>query len=106
VYYTQTLAAPSSLWRLSTAGGEPEKVLDGVIWRSFAVLQKGIYYVDDVSGVTRLRFFDLTTRLSTTIGTGLGTVRYGLTATNDGRTILFTRVDSTTNDLMLVENFR
>jgi len=89
-----------------TAGGEPLKVLDGVVWRNFVVLVRGIYHIEQTSGDSRLRFFDSATDSVTTVATGLGEVRYGLTASSDGRTILFTRVDFTIDDLMLVENFR
>jgi hypothetical protein len=41
-----------------------------------------------------------------TIAERLGAVSNGLSATRDGRTILFSRIDSSVNDLMLVENFR
>jgi len=106
VYYTQTLAGPSALWRVPVAGGEPVKVLEGVIWRNFVVLERGIYYVDQMSGESRLRFFDLATRSISTVATGLGVVRYGLSASSDGRSIFYARVDSTIDDLMLVKNFR
>jgi len=36
----------------------------------------------------------------------LGSVDFGLAASPDGRTILFTRTDSSVNDLMLVDGFR
>jgi Tol biopolymer transport system component len=57
VYYTQTLAAASPLWRLPTSGGQPAKLIDGIIWRNFVVLDRGVYYIDQASGATRLQFF-------------------------------------------------
>ncbi len=108
VYYTQTSGpVASALWRLPTAGGQPVKVLDGVVMRAFAVLERGIYYVDRVSGEARLQFLDFATARSTTIARNLGEVANGgLTASPDGRTILYTKRDSSVDDLMLVENFR
>jgi eukaryotic-like serine/threonine-protein kinase len=106
VYYTQTSAAPSILWRLDSPGGVPFKVVEGVVWRNFAVLDRGIYYIDQPSSETRLQFFDFASQRPTTIARGLGDVRYGMTASADGRTILYSRVDSSIDDLMLVEHFR
>jgi Tol biopolymer transport system component len=106
VYYTQTPYAPSALWRLPTSGGQPVKVLEGVVWRAFVILERGIYYINRLSGEARLQFFDFATGRSTTVARNLGDVRSGLTATPDGRTILYSRVDSSVDDLMLVENFR
>ena len=50
LYYTQTATGSSPLWRIATAGGDPEKVLDGVSERAFVVLEKGIYYVERPGG--------------------------------------------------------
>ena len=61
----------------------------------------------DPQGKPRLQFFDFATRKSTTVSPldrQAGTL--GLAARPDGRTILFTRNDSSVVDLMLVENFR
>ena len=44
-YYTQTSTGSSALWRIPTAGGEPQKLVDDVGERAFAVLDKGI---DDI----------------------------------------------------------
>jgi hypothetical protein len=106
VYYTQTPYAPSALWRLPTSGGQPVKVLEGVVWRAFVILERGIYYIDRPSGEARLQFFDIATRRSMTVALNLGPIDVGLTASPDGRTILYSRVDSRVDDLMLVENFR
>jgi eukaryotic-like serine/threonine-protein kinase len=119
LYYVQTVNPPSPLWRVSASGGVPVKVLEGVVVANFVVLEGGIYYIDrpsgqggvpfidPPSGETRLQYFDFATRRSTTVARNLGNVFIGpLTASPDGRTILYVRVDSSVDDLMLVENFR
>ena len=118
VYYVGGIDGPSVLWRLPASGGVPVKVLEGVYLANFAVLTGGIYYIDRPSGQggthyvdlptgeTRLRYFDFATRRSTTVARNLGTVDIPLTVSRDGRTILYSRLDSSVNDLMLVANFR
>jgi Tol biopolymer transport system component len=106
VYYTQTLSTPSALWRLPTSGGQPVKVLTGVINRAFTVLERGICYIDRPASEARLQYFDFASGRSTTVAGNLGDLRNGLTASPDGRTILYTRLDSSVDDLMLVDNFR
>ena len=106
LYYTQSQNTSNPLWRLPTSGGQPVKVLDGVVGRTFAVIERGVYYIDRPSDEARLQFFDFASGKSTTVARNLGAVRQGLTASPDGRTILYARVDSSVDDLMLVENFR
>jgi serine/threonine protein kinase len=120
LYYVQSIDGPSPLWRVPTPGGVPVKVLDGVVLGNFVVLKGGIYYIDRLavagegsthyfdrpSGETRLQYFDLATNRSTTVLRNLGDVDVPLTASLDGRTILYPRLDQSVEDLMLVENFR
>ena len=118
IYYVQTLDTTSHLWRLPTSGGFPVQVLGGVVLGNFVVLEKGIYYIDQPSGKggvhyferpsgeTRLQYFDFATRRSTTVARNLGDVDLPLTASPDGRTIFYSRLDSSVDDLMLVENFK
>jgi eukaryotic-like serine/threonine-protein kinase len=104
--YYLTFSVVSPVWRLPTSGGEPVQVLDGVVWFNFWLLEKGAYYIDRLGDETRLGYLDFVTGKSSTVARNLGQVTAGLTASPDGRTILFTRVDSSADDLMLVENFR
>jgi Tol biopolymer transport system component len=118
IYYTQTMETSSDLWRQPVAGGIPVKVLEGVVRAAFTVLDGGIYYIDrpsregglldtdQPSGETRLQYFDFATRSTATVARNLGNVFLGLTASKDGRTILYSRVDSSVDDLMLADNFR
>jgi Tol biopolymer transport system component/DNA-binding winged helix-turn-helix (wHTH) protein len=118
LYYVERADRPSPVWRVPVAGGAPVKVLDGVVLGNFDVVEGGIYYIDRISDVasvpltgrpsgdTRLQYFDFGTGRSTTVARNLGAVGFGLTASSDGRTIFFSRVDSSVDELMLVENFR
>jgi Tol biopolymer transport system component/predicted Ser/Thr protein kinase len=118
LYHVETIDRPSALWRVPLAGGAAKKILEGVYLANFVVLAGGIYYIDKPSGEsgihyvdlpsgeTRLRYFDFATRRSTTVARDLGNVDLPLTASADGRTVFYPRLDSSVNDLMLVANFR
>ena len=54
----------------------------------------------------RLQYFDFATRRSRMVAGNLGEVDVPLTASSDGRLIFYPRLDSSFDDLMLVENFR
>jgi len=117
IYFVERFERPSTLWRVPTAGGEPVKMLDGILQTAFALVDKGIYFIDQPAnasialpnrsiGETRLQYLDLSTGKVTMVARNLGNIGPGLTVSQDGRTILFTRIDSPVDDLMLVENFR
>ena len=118
LYYVQTFDKPSPLWRLPASGGVPVKVLEGVFFGNYVVREGGIYYIDKPSGQggvyyldmpsgeTRLQYLDFATRRSTTVARNLGNVDACLAVSPDGRTILYSRMDSSVDDLMLVEDFR
>jgi serine/threonine protein kinase len=101
-----SLSTVASVWRASSSGGAPVKLVDGVLWFNYSVLDKGMYYIDRVRSETRLQYLNFASGNSTTVARNLGEIGAGLTASPDGRTVLFTRMDSSADDLMLVENFR
>jgi Tol biopolymer transport system component len=116
--YVDSADRPGSIWRLPASGGAAVKLLDGVVLGNFDVVDGGLYYIDRVAreagaffterpgGETRLRYFDFSTSESTTVAENLGTVGFGLTASRDGRTVFFSRVDSSIDELIVVDNFR
>jgi hypothetical protein len=55
---------------------------------------------------TRFRFFDFATGQSTTVAHNLGNVSFGLTASRDGGTVYFARIDSFADELMIGDDFR
>lgn len=117
LYYVAAVERSSPLWRLPLGGGTAARVLDGVVLGNFDVVEGGLYYIDGVPGAggvatdrtrqqMRLRYLDFATGLSTTIAHDLGTVGFGLSASRDGRRVFYSRVDSSVDELMLVDDFR
>jgi eukaryotic-like serine/threonine-protein kinase len=110
LYFTLSpeLGASNPLWRMPTAGGQAVRVLDTVLRTLFAVLDGGIYYLDQPSAQARLQYYDFATRRSVTVARDLGDGSWsqGLTVSPDGRTVLFARRDASVDDLMLVDDFR
>ena len=95
------------IWRMPAAGGRAVKVIEGAVTGGFAVVDRGIYFLDLAPGV-RIRFYDFATRKATVVARDLGSGAEigGFHASADGRTMLFVRRESAVDDLMLVENFR
>ena len=117
LFYVDNVNGPGSVWRMSRGGLPAVKIVEGVVLGNFDVVEEGLYYIDRVSGEagsftdspdgeTRLRYFDFATSRSTTVATNLGTIGLGMSATRDGRTIFFARLDSSTDELVLVDDFR
>ncbi len=118
LYYVDRTDRSGSVWRLPVAGSPPIAILHGIVLGNFDVVDRGIYYIDRSAadagafasdrpgGETRLRYFDFDTQQSTTVATGLGTITFGLSATRDGRTVFYSRVDTSIDELMVVDDFR
>jgi len=117
LYYVDATDRPGSLWRLPAAGGPVVKIVSGIILGNFDVAEGGVYYIDRVSreaigsadrpgGETRLQYVDFRTRQSTTVAVNLGTVGFGLSVTRDGRDVFYSRVDSSLDELLVVDHFR
>jgi Tol biopolymer transport system component len=113
IYYTKVAEIGPGLWSVPVEGGEEERVLEAVRFGYWAVARSGIYFIDfDVpsEAARPMRFFDFQSRRVTQLGTVENTVRWtntpGFAISPDGRWLLYTSLESTDADLMLVDNFR
>jgi Tol biopolymer transport system component/DNA-binding winged helix-turn-helix (wHTH) protein len=109
VYYSHRFG--SGLWKVPVNGGEETEVLDfpAHLWGYWAVVNDGIYFVDDkVSPRPALKFFAFGTgRVSQVMSLEEKPIPFwpGLAISPDGKWLLYTQFDSSSGDLMLVENF-
>ena len=113
IYYAKVPEMGPGLWSVATSGGQEERVLESVRFGYWAVAHSGIYFIDfDVpSDAPRpLRFFNFQSRQVTQVGTVENTVSWtntpGFAISPDSRWLLYTSLESTDADLMLVDNFR
>lgn len=95
------------VWRMPVAGGEDELVLDRDIgWGLFAVTDRGIYFAEPEGKSGVIEFYDLRTRRSARVAAMEKPPSRGFDVSPDGRWLLYSQIDFTSSDIILVENFR
>jgi hypothetical protein len=94
-------------------GGEEVRVLDSVRFGYWAVVRNGIYFIDfdvPIDAPRPVRFFNFQSRQVTQVGTVENTVSWknppGFALSPDSRWLLYSSLESTDADLMLLDNFR
>jgi hypothetical protein len=113
LFYAKVPEAGPGLWRLPADGGPETQVLDSVRFGYWTVSRGGIYFVDfAVAGdmPRPVKFFDFLSGRVTQVGTIEATVAWtntpGFAVSPDGRWLLYTSLERTDADLMLVDDFR
>ena len=98
-----------SVWRMPLEGGEETKVIDSIRpVGGYRVREQGIYFFTppDERGRSDVCLYEFAAGKTRKILTIEGTPSFHIEASPDGRTILYTHLDQSGSDLMLVENFR
>ena len=111
-YYAKGRDIPG-IWRIAVGGGEKTPVLDhhgAGLWRSWAVSEQGIYFATaETPNRPILEFFSFATRQVTLVATfdkPISSRVTGLSASRDGRWIVYTQIDHQNSDIMLMQGFR
>jgi dipeptidyl aminopeptidase/acylaminoacyl peptidase len=105
IYYTKA-DQPGPLWKMPVEGGEEKRVVESIYGGNFAVLQRGVYFMQGAEREAALRYLDFSTGGLRTIGPLGGWVSIGLTISPDERWALYSKPDVVGSDLMLVEHLR
>jgi Tol biopolymer transport system component len=113
IYFTKVPEAGPGLWNTPVEGGEETPVLSLARFGYWALVDRGIYFVDfDVpkNAPRPVKFFAFRDRRVRDVGTVEKTVDWrnnpGFAVSPDGRWLLYSALESTDGDLMLVDDFR
>jgi Tol biopolymer transport system component len=113
LYYTKVPETGPGLWSVPIAGGEETRVLDSVRFGYWALVSNGIYFIDFSApgDLPRpVKFFSFQDRQVKQIGTVEKSVAWnnnkGLAVSPDSHWLLYSSLESTEADLMLLDNFR
>jgi Tol biopolymer transport system component/DNA-binding winged helix-turn-helix (wHTH) protein len=112
IYYSKGFGLPN-IWRLQVEGGEETPILElqkTGHGRSWAIVEKGIYFASaQTPSSSVVEFFSFSAgRVERRVATLERSIKEGppgLTVSPDGRWILYTRIDQSGSDIMLMENF-
>jgi Tol biopolymer transport system component len=113
LYYTKVPETGPGLWSIPIAGGEETRVLDSVRFGYWALVSNGIYFIDfnTPGDMPRpVKFLSFHDRQVKQIGTVEKSVAWnsnkGFAVSPDSRWLLYSSLESTEADLMLLDNFR
>lgn len=108
-YYAKGRGIPG-IWRVPVAGGEETPVLErrqAGLQRAWTVVTEGIYFATaETPSQPMIEFFNFATGKLTRIATLDKPFNKGLSLSPDRRWLIYTQIDRTGQDLMLMENFR
>ena len=106
LYFTRE-SGRGGLWKMPVEGGPETQVVPDLYRYSYAATDKGIYFAHAAAQNRNgsVEFLNFATGMAAEIVKVDKPVDLGLTVSPDGRTLLYTQVDSSGQDLMLVENF-
>jgi Tol biopolymer transport system component len=109
VYYKKGRGIPG-IWRTPVEGGEEVLVLThhkAGLGRAFTLVEKGIYFATAEDPAKPLiEFYNFATRKVTQVAALSKPFYHALSVSPDGRWLLYTQVDQSGSDIMLMENFR
>lgn len=106
LYYSRVFAE-SKLFRSLTDGSGEEEVLGSVNGRAFTVTADNIYYLRrEGNGENWLWSFETGTKREKKLARIEKNPMNGLSLAGDGKSVIYTQVDSRGSDLMMVEGFR
>jgi hypothetical protein len=110
VYYAKENAP--GIWKVAVDGGETTRVLEQGVVGGWSLTDQGICFLSNDPGGPMFHFFGFAEQKASLLRKfpkETGVVCDGdneLSATADGRRIIYTQSDQLASDLMLVENFR
>ncbi|HYU78126.1 MAG TPA: protein kinase [Vicinamibacterales bacterium] len=106
-------AKGTELWRIAVNGGDDSRVLESLSdWSRFALTEEGIYFIPArrppvrTSSDYTIDFFRMSNGRIRTVAQTDKLPFLGLTVSPDGRSLLYSQIDQSGTDLMLVENIR
>jgi eukaryotic-like serine/threonine-protein kinase len=106
-------ARGSELWRLPLNGGDESRVLAGLSdWSRYVPTADGVYFISGAlppmkaSNKYTIEFFSFANGQTHTIAQYDKPPFLGMTVSPDGRWLLYSQIDQSGTDLMLVENLR
>ncbi len=108
VYYTKGFGIPG-IWKIPVAGGDETLVFAEPLQGLWAMIDKGLYFVNlNATPHPTIEFYNFATSRSTKVATvekDLQLVYPSLAVSPDGRSLLYVQTDRLESDIMVVENF-